>query len=231
MTNRREPYPCPPTGTPQVKICGLTDPEEAAACVELGVHAIGCIFYPKSPRFVTDEQAGAISRNLAGSAAVVGVFVNASFEQIIRKVESCALDTVQLHGREPAALVNDLSGEGVRVIKTLFLNAAPGFESAADFSAAAYLAECAGGPLPGGNALAWNWETAAGLSKGYPLVLAGGLSAGTVVRAVRAARPDAVDVSSAVEAAPGKKDLKKVKRFLEAVAQASGTGTIRRIFQ
>lgn len=216
---------------PQVKICGLTRAEEAAACVELGARGIGCVFYPPSPRNVTEQQARTVCRALSSQACtLVGVFVDESFGEIMRKVEKCGLDAVQLHGRESPDLVNRLSKEGLRVIKGLFVNAAPSFDAASDYRAYAYLAECAGGPLPGGNALNWNWDAATEVSSKFPLILAGGLNPDNVSEAISAACPDAVDVSSGVEADPGRKDLNKVKRFLEAVSRSGCTRNTGRIF-
>ena len=220
------------TGLPQVKICGLTRPDEAEACARMGADAIGCVFYPPSPRHVSEARAKSIGRVLAAYACTpVGVFVDASFAEIIKKVDICGLGAVQLHGRERPQLVDALTRRGVKVIKGLFVNAAPAFDAAASYGAFAYLAECAGGPLPGGNARIWRWEAAAELSAKYPLVLAGGLTPDNVGKAIGAARPDAVDVSSGVEASPGRKDLNQVKHFLEAVSGCVAFGKTRRIFE
>lgn len=217
--------------TPQVKICGLTRVEEALACVELGADAIGCVFYSRSPRNVTEEKARNIRMAFPPErCSLVGVFVNEPFSSIMGKVETCGLDAVQLHGQESPQLVEELARRGVPVIKGLFVNAEPFLDSAPFYKAHAYLAECAGGRLPGGNALAWNWDAAVKLSQKYPLVLAGGLNPENVGDAIRAASPDAVDVSSGVEAEPGRKDLDKVERFLEAVSRESYSQPIRRIF-
>ena len=220
-----------PVYLPQVKICGLTREDEALACIQMGAQAIGCVFYPPSPRHVTNSQAAGISRALASvPCKVVGVFVNEPFETIMKKVEKCGLHIVQLHGSEPPDLVNRLTREGVPVIKGLFVNAKPSFSASATFDALSYLTECAGGPLPGGNAEVWNWRDAIHVSANYPMILAGGLTPENVIEAIGAARPDAVDVSSGVEATPGRKDPDKVKRFLDAVARIGSTGKTRRIF-
>jgi len=215
----------------QVKICGLTRPDEAQACAALGADAVGLVFYPPSPRHVSATMARRIARSLAPEpCAVVGVFVDATFEAIVEKVENCRLDLVQLHGCESPALVRRLDREGIRVIKTLFVNTTPVFTAADRYNSHAYLAECAGGPLPGGNAMQWNWSDARKLSARFPLVLAGGLTAANVEEAVAAARPDAVDVSSAVESNPGRKDLAKVKHFISSVSPAERNRQTRRIF-
>lgn len=215
---------------PQVKVCGLTRVDEAVACAGLGAHAIGCVFYTKSPRNVTDEQARDICRALPSNVYGVGVFVNDGFSHIMQKVERCGLKAVQLHGKEPASLVKRLKLEDIIVIKVLFSNASPTFAEAESYEASSYLVECAGGPLPGGNALSWDWSTVADFAQKYPTVVAGGLTPGNVAGAIRSALPDAVDVSSGVEAAPGRKDIEKVKRFLAAVSQSGSSRNLRKIF-
>jgi len=221
--------------TPQIKICGLTRVEEALECASLGVNAIGCVFYPKSPRHLTNEQARAICLALPESVKSVGVFVNETFSQIMQRVEYCRLQAVQLHGRESPELVRRLLQENLLVIKVLFAAGEPAMESVSDYQAPAYLVECGRGKLPGGNALVWNWGDAKGLGEKHPLILAGGLDPENVCQAVDAAAPHAVDVSSGVESAPGRKDLAKVKAFVNAVSQctlptSNDPQTFKRIF-
>ena len=204
---------------PRIKICGLTRVEEAVGCAELGANAIGLIFFPKSPRHVTDEQALAISRAVADQAKRVGVFVNAPYEEILRKVEICRLSAVQLHGQESPDLSNRLEKEGVPVIKALFMDGTPALMEADRYEASAFLVECSKGPLPGGNAMTWDWGAAKGFGLSHPLILAGGLSPENVMQAVSSALPSAVDVSSGVEQSPGRKDLDKVRRFINAVME------------
>ncbi len=207
--------------SPQVKICGLKSVEEAVACAELGADAIGCVFFERSPRFVTDEQARDICRGLPKGVYGVGVFVNEDFENVMGRVERCGLKAVQLHGGESPEMVRRLRDEGVVVIKAFFVNSEPAMDAAELYEASACLVECAGGVLPGGNAMAWDWGAARGLSRKTPLVLAGGLTPDNVSDAIRAAVPAAVDVSSGVEAGPGIKDIGRVQRFIDAV-RASG---------
>lgn len=215
---------------PQVKVCGLTRVEEALACVELGVHAIGCVFYPLSPRHVTEQQARSICLGLPAHVWSVGVFVNATLSSILHTVECCGLRAVQLHGNESKTLVQQLRRAGLLVVKAVFVNGTPAPENAARFGASAYLMENGGGRLPGGNALRWNWGTAARFGRQLPLILAGGLNAENVTEGIEVAMPDAVDVSSGVEASPGRKDMAKVKQFLEAVARAHCRRKPRGIF-
>jgi len=202
---------------PQVKICGLTLPHEAAQCAALGADAIGVVFFPRSPRHVTADQARAVVAALPETVAAVGVFVNASFSTIMARVECCGLSMAQLHGRESAGLAARLKTEGVGVIKSLLVDGKPGFDDASGFDVDGYLVECAKGPLPGGNAMAWDWGVARDFGNRLPLVLAGGLSPDNVADAIGSALPAAVDVSSGVEASPGRKDPDRVARLIAAV--------------
>ena len=206
--------------TIQVKICGLTRPEEAVACAEAGADAVGLVFFPKSPRHVSLDRAREISTALAPAVARMGVFVDAGLDAVMETATCCGLTGVQLHGNETPEEVDRLRAQGLVVIKALFANRAPGFDAAARYAPTAFLAECAGGTLPGGNAIAWDWSTARDLGRVYPLVLAGGLAPDNVGDAIAAAAPAAVDVSSGVEAAPGRKDLEKVRRFIDAVRRS-----------
>lgn len=221
MSTDRRRSRSPSRSLPQVKICGLTRPDEAAACVDRGADAIGLVFFPKSPRNVTVDQARTVAEALPPAVAVVGVFVNASFAFIMGRIVHCGLSMVQLHGRESPELADRLQAAGVGVIKALFVDGTPGMAAVQQYRADAFLVECARGPLPGGNAMAWDWGAARDFGRNYPLVLAGGLSPDNVGDAIRAGLPAAVDVSSGVEASPGRKDPAKVARLLSAVRNSA----------
>lgn len=225
--------PARSANTPQVKICGLTRVEEAVACAELGADAIGCVFYPPSPRNLTDEEAQRICRALPPQTCTVGVFVNESFSYIMDKVERCGLKAVQLHGMETSGMIDDLLREGLIVIKGLFMKRDPFISSAHLYKPSAFLVECGLGKLPGGNAAAWDWAEAADAfpAVNEPFILAGGLSPENIQDAVLKAAPDAVDVSSGVESEPGRKDLDKVKRFMEAVRRCNYPKKPRSVFK
>ncbi len=205
---------------PQVKICGLTRPDEAARCAERGADAIGLVFFPKSPRHVSRAQARAVVAALPAAVAAVGVFVDETYAAIMSRVDGCGLSMVQLHGRESPHLAARLRAAGVGVIKALFVGGRPGLDDAAGFDVDGILVECARGPLPGGNALTWDWKAASDLGRCYPLVLAGGLRADNLAEAIAAARPAAIDLSSGVEAAPGRKDDRKVSQLMAALGAA-----------
>jgi phosphoribosylanthranilate isomerase len=210
----------------QVKICGLTRVDEAVACAQAGARAVGCVFYPKSPRGVSTAVAADIRAALPPEVGCVGVFVDETFDAIMHAMTRTGFTAVQLHGNEPPALASRLRSEGLFVIKALFADRTPKFDSAALYAASAFLAECGGGPLPGGNARSWDWSQAAAFGERYPLILAGGLSPENVAQAVRVAGPDAVDVSSGVETRPGRKDIQKVTQFIAAVEAAAARRTL-----
>ena len=214
----------------QIKICGLTRVEEALTCASLGADAIGCIFYPKSPRHVTESRAKAICLALPRRITTVGVFVNETFSTIMRKVERCHLKAIQLHGQEPCDLVYRLRKENIAVIKALFIGGSPGIDEISNYEASAFLVECGQGTLPGGNALHWNWGDAKGVGEKYPLILAGGLTPENVSEAISAALPDAVDVSSGVESSPGSKDPDKAASFIESVSRCRVEKQAKRVF-
>lgn len=215
---------------PQIKICGLTLPEQARACADLATDAVGLIFYPKSPRFVTSDQAQAVCAALPPWVAKVGVFVDEPPELIIETVQSCGLTAVQLHGRETPQLAKQLTEQSITVIKALYIEDEPSIETADSFPAHAFLIECEKGILPGGNAMTWDWKAARDFGVQHRLILAGGLDPENIGKAIHDAAPDAVDVSSGVETSPGIKDMLKVERFIQAVRACSIDKPLRRIF-
>ena len=203
---------------PLVKICGITQVQDALRCAEFGADAIGCVFYPKSPRHLTMDQARDICASVPDHVKTVGVFVDENFSSIMHYIEYCHLTAVQLHGREEPELVRRLRAENVSVIKALFLDGNPRVDDASKYPASAFLVESGLGKLPGGNALAWNWESVKNFALAYPLILAGGLDPENVKTAVRMSNPCAVDVSSGVESSPGQKDFDKVAALMKAVS-------------
>jgi phosphoribosylanthranilate isomerase len=205
---------------PQIKVCGLTRPEQAAACAQLGADAIGLVFFEKSPRNVSLQQAAAIKAALPSGVSAVGVFVNPSREILIQTVDQCGLDIIQLHGSESPEFVADLHASlNAPIIKALFTAKSPELSDANDYDAAGFLVECGQGTLPGGNAKTWNWALAEPFGRQFPLILAGGLDPDNVNRAISACLPDAVDASSGLEAYPGVKDIEKVASFIARVKQ------------
>lgn len=214
----------------QIKVCGLTRAAEARRCIEAGVDAIGLVFYPPSPRSVLTLQAAEIAAAVSERAVTVGVFVDETYETMMRYAEECQLQAVQLHGQESPALVRRLRRHNLTVIKTLFHSRKPFFTEAADYDASAFLLECGRGRLPGGNAAAWPWQDAGTVGRDRPIILAGGLTPANVSTAIRLGLPDAVDVSSGVESVPGRKNQTQINSFIQAVAASDNPAATRRVF-
>lgn len=202
---------------PEIKICGLTRPDEAVDAVQAGANAIGLIFYPPSPRHVDLQTACEIVTAIVPAPAV-GVFVDATNDQILAAIDDCGLSAVQLHGNESPEQVAQIQKKSDAVIiKALFETRSPDFSLAATFTPDAFLVECGQGLFPGGNAEHWNWALTKSLNTNRPIILAGGLTVDNVAAAATAARPAAVDVSSGVENAFGRKDINRVKQFIATV--------------
>jgi phosphoribosylanthranilate isomerase len=215
---------------PQIKICGLTRVEDALACADLGADAVGFVFYAKSPRHVTPRQAGDIISALPKNVVPVGVFVNETVDAIVDIVTFYGVKAIQLHGSESPRFVEDLLFLQVPIFKGLYMNNDPSVDTAFLYNASAFLVECGKGTLPGGNAMKWNWKDAADFGAHFPFILAGGLSPENIAGAIRAAKPDAVDVSSGVESSPGVKDIHKIREFIQNVKKTSLHKPLRSIF-
>jgi phosphoribosylanthranilate isomerase len=202
-----------------VKICGITNLEDAWAAVEAGADALGFVFYPPSPRHVTPTQARAIIAALPPFVTTVGLFVDAAAEQIEAIAARCGLDRLQLHGHEAPELCARLTRP---VIKAFRIRNADSLASLPRYKVAAYLLDAyVEGALPGGTGASFAWELAAQAKPYGPVILAGGLTPDNVEAAIRRIQPYGVDVSSGVERAPGLKDHAKLRAF---VARAKGLG-------
>ncbi len=201
---------------PEIKICGVRTPEQALACADMGADAVGLVFFEKSPRNVSPEAAAEICAALDGCIATVAVCVNRPAAEILSLARRVGFSMVQLHGMESPEDAAQVKAAGPGVLKALYTNKEPFADRAGEYIVDGYVVEAAGGSLPGGNALVWDWSSMAPFGENFPLILAGGLSPDTVSRAVQQARPWAVDVSSGVEASPGVKDMDKVAAFIRA---------------
>ncbi len=201
-----------------IKICGLTDPDNALQCVNAGANAIGLVFHEKSPRHISDKKAETICRNLSSDVTTTGVFVDKNYNFIMKKVNRLSLKAVQLHGNENPQLINDLRAQNLIVIKGIFSKKQPYFKDAHVYKHASFLlAECGKGILPGGNAETWNWADISTIKGGLPIILAGGLDPYNIQNIINQINISGVDVSSGVETCPGIKDLAKVRQFIQQV--------------
>lgn len=197
------------------KICGITRIEDALAAAEAGADAIGLVFYAKSPRAVTAEQARAIVCALPPFVTTVGLFVNASRCELNEILEVVPLDLLQFHGDETPA---DCEGYHRPYIKAVRVRPGEDLEAICKqySGASGILLDTFVAGVPGGTGEAFDWSLVpARLSK--PVILAGGLSAANVAQAIAQVQPYAVDVSGGVEAAKGIKDAEKIEAFMQAV--------------
>ncbi len=214
----------------RIKICGITNLDDARAAVEAGADAIGLNFFSKSRRFVDPQRAQQIAEQTPAGVRKVGIFVNFDAEQIVDTMERVGLDAVQLHGDEPPVLVARLPTQ-IRIIRAYRC----GRDGLAPL--ARYLEECCElGRMPdatlidadtgtdfGGSGQLADWaliQRQRELLAGLPLILAGGLTPDNVAAAIMAVTPDGVDVASGVEREPGRKDAELVLRFVDAARDA-----------
>lgn len=206
----------------KVKICGITNLEDALLSVKFGADALGFNFYEKSPRYISPQAAADIVDKLPGNAMKVGVFVNIEPYRIDEFVELVGLNIVQLHGDEDAKFVIELRAEtNAKIIKA--------FRVSSDFQADCILGLETDGVLLdahsadqyGGTGTHFDWEIARTVKDLCPeLYLAGGLTSGNVAAAVKFVEPFAVDVASGVESYPGKKDPTKLEAFIKNAKNA-----------
>jgi phosphoribosylanthranilate isomerase len=202
-----------------VKICGLTSVEEACLAADAGAAAIGLVFWERSPRAVSVDTAQRIAAALPAFVARVGVFVNASCEEMACVADAVGLDVLQLHGDEQP---QDVRGLRRRVVRAVRVGGTFSVESVLPFveNGWSVLLDSGNATEPGGTGRAFDWSVARAVRERLPqLILAGGLTPENVGAAIRAVSPWAVDVSSGVEDSPGRKNADKVRAFIAAVRQ------------
>jgi len=201
----------------RVKICGITNSDDARHAADCGADALGFVFYAGSPRCVTPEQARELVAGLPPFVTRVGLFVNEDPVRIRAIIASCGLDAVQLHGDEPPA---DCVLPPCRVIKGVRPRHAADLAALAAYPVAALLVDAAVPGQFGGTGQRADWELAAQLAARQRVILAGGLTPANVAEAVRQVRPYGVDVASGVESAAGRKDPDRVAQFIRMAKEA-----------
>lgn len=201
----------------RIKICGITNIEDALAAVEAGADALGFVFYNKSPRNISPDQAAALIRRLPPFVQTVGLFVNEELAVVNGIADRCGLDIVQLHGDETPEYC---SGVRRRLIKAFRVKDETCLDLINGYDVAACLLDAWSPTAYGGTGKTFNWEIAAAAAASKRIILAGGLTPENVAAAVRAVRPYAVDVSSGVESAPGIKDPEKMRSLVRNARSA-----------
>ena len=202
----------------RVKICGITNLDDALAAVAFGADVLGFVFFPGSPRHISPVDARAIIRQVPPFVQAVGVFVDESVEGMEKTAGAASLDIIQLHGDEPPESCR-LSRRTIKAIRVKSLESLSPLEAFAP-SVSAFLLDAYSPDQIGGTGMIFNWDIAVEAKKFGPIVLAGGLTPENVSQAVRHVRPYAVDVSSGVESAKGRKDHEKMKRFIAQAKSA-----------
>jgi len=214
----------------KIKICGITNLDDARSAIEAGADLLGFNFYAKSPRYIMPEQAREIAAQIQSGGhgpLLVGVFVNSTLEEIRSILEIAPIDLAQLHGDEPVHVVEQLHGRGFKALR-------PKSEAEAEIDAEWFAPHGPNAPVflvdayrkdqYGGTGHVADWSIATKLAQQYPILLAGGLTSDNVAEAIRQVRPWGVDVASGVEVSPGKKDVEKMKSFVENSKQRMNNG-------
>ena len=213
----------------RVKICGLTELEDATLAADLGAWALGMIFYEPSPRACNIEAAEAIAAALRRRVELCGVFVNATLERIAQTSDALGLTLVQLQGDEGPSFCAEVARRtGARVIKALSLRDAGSLQDLERFHTDFHLIDGYSAGVHGGTGKTFDWALLSDRRARVPLIVSGGLNPGNVAEAIAATTPFAVDVASGVEARPGRKDPERMRAFFAGVpgatAQADSNG-------
>jgi phosphoribosylanthranilate isomerase len=198
----------------KVKICGITNLEDALASFFAGAQALGFVFYKQSPRNIGWRQARKILRLLPKKILRVGVFVDEKVTTVKKIAKLCGLNMLQFHGQESSEYCRKF--KGYKVIKAFRINRKEDLEGIFQYKTFAYLFDSYSNAGLGGSGKKFNWKILAQAARMKPVVfVSGGLTAGNVRGAVKLLKPDWVDVSSSLELKPGKKDHKKIQKFIQ----------------
>ena len=202
------------------KICGITNLDDAKVAVENGASAIGFIFYEKSPRTISINNAKSISKHLPKTIARVGVFVNHEKDFIRLAISEVPLDMIQLHGDETPDFCNQFD---VAILKALRIKNEASLSVMDQYDVAVFLLDTFSNDQYGGTGETFDWSV---LNRKFktPIILSGGLNSENILNAIDAVNPSAVDVNSGVESSPGKKDFNKLKSLFKNLNKTQSTG-------
>jgi phosphoribosylanthranilate isomerase len=206
----------------RVKICGITNLDDAAEAVRLGAWAVGLIHFSESPRACPPEEAVRIAAAFRRKCEVVGVFVNPELGDVAKAVEDAGLTMVQLNGEEGPSFCSEVARKtGVKVIKAVHVSSAADIHAAETFRTDFHLFDKGAKGLFGGTGESFDWGLLGERRSEIPAIVAGGLRPENVAEAIAVTHPYAVDVASGVEAEPGRKDHAAMTAFFEAAQTAS----------
>ncbi len=202
----------------KVKFCGITNLDDANACVSAGAWAIGLILWPKSPRACEPDAAAEIAAELKRRADVVGVFVNPTLDEVTSAADAIGLTMIQLHGDEGPVFASEVARRtGCKVIKAARVAGRADIQAVMAFTTDYHLLDSHVPGVQGGSGETFEWVLARTHRGVPPLILSGGLTPDNVAEGIDVTRPFAVDVASGVEASPGVKDHRKLEAFANAV--------------
>src|SRR5436309_3186625 len=210
---------------PKVKICGITNLDDAELAVELGAWALGMIFYEGSPRRCSPAEAQRIAARLRRRVELCGVYVNAHLDDVLASSEALGLSMIQLHGDEGPAYCAEVGRRtGARVIKAVQVGGAGDLRALERFHVDYHLLDARTPAserrgLRGGTGETFDWNLLSGRRRRVPVILSGGLNAENVRDAIALAQPFAVDSASGTEVAPGRKDRARLRDFIEAAGR------------
>jgi len=200
----------------KVKVCGITSYEDAAMALDQAVDALGFNFFPASPRYISPAEARSIIRRLPPFTAAVGVFVNvSSVESLMETSLLAGVQVLQLHGDETPEYCSKLASR--TLIKALRIGKDGIRENIEEYPVQAFLLDSKDDALFGGSGRSFDWKLASQIKRFRPIILAGGLRAENVGKAIRTLEPYGIDVCSGVEIRPGKKDAGKLREFMDEV--------------
>lgn len=200
--------------TPRVKICGITNTADGLMAAEAGADAVGFVFYERSPRAISPEQAATIIKALPPDLIKVGVFVDPDADLVMRAIHDAGINVLQFHGNESPEFC---LGFGVMTMKAFRVRGRETLGSLPAYGTDAWLLDAYSAGQAGGTGETFDWDLAAeAVGMGRPVFLAGGLGPANVAEAIRKVQPFGVDVSSGVESSPGRKDETRVREFVKA---------------
>jgi len=203
----------------KVKVCGITNYEDAAMALDQGVDALGFNFYRRSPRYMDPAAVRAIIRRLPPFWISVGVFVNAAREDLLEAARMAGIQVVQLHGNETPEYCRKISDWPL--LKAIRVGAEPIRENLREYPVQVFLLDAQNESLFGGTGKSFDWRLAQDID--HPVILAGGLRPDNVRKAIQTVKPYAVDVCSGVESSPGKKDAVLLAKFMDEVRNVRST--------
>ena len=203
----------------KVKICGLTNYDDAAAAIDMGADILGFNFYSESPRFLPPEKAMEIIDKLPSLADIAGVFVNSTLQEIHRIINLCQLNWVQLHGDETPQFCDLLASYNIKTMKAIRVRSQADIQQANDYFTDAILLDAFDPQKYGGTGLTFDWNIIGHINK--RIFLAGGINPDNVISAIELG-VYGIDICSGIEERPGKKDHKKMKLLFDKIRQIRG---------